>query len=101
MNIGLPIVAKDPTAQFELHKLAELKIGNFDLSFTNSALMMGSTNSPLRVRDKSSAKAKVEKARGAARQASAVKASDFGLDFKAMRSSIKDEVLERAASCER
>jgi len=40
MNFGLPIVAKDPTAQFELHKLAELKIGNFDLSFTNSALMM-------------------------------------------------------------
>ncbi len=40
MNIGLPIVAKDPTAQFELHKLAELKIGNLDLSFTNSALMM-------------------------------------------------------------
>ena len=40
MNIGLPIVAKDPTAQFELHKLAELKVGNFDLSFTNSALMM-------------------------------------------------------------
>jgi F-type H+-transporting ATPase subunit a len=40
MNIGLPIVAKDPTAQFELHKLADLKIGNFDLSFTNSALMM-------------------------------------------------------------
>jgi F-type H+-transporting ATPase subunit a len=40
MNIGLPIVAKDPTAQFKLHKLAELKIGSFDLSFTNSALMM-------------------------------------------------------------
>ncbi len=40
MNIGLPIVAKDPTAQFELHTLAELKIGNFDLSFTNSSLMM-------------------------------------------------------------
>jgi len=34
------IAAKDPTAQFELHKYAELKIGNFDLSFTNSALMM-------------------------------------------------------------
>jgi len=34
------IFAKDPTAQFELHKMAELKIGNFDLSFTNSALMM-------------------------------------------------------------
>jgi len=40
MNIGLPIVAKDPTAQFELHKLAELKLGNLDLSFTNSSLMM-------------------------------------------------------------
>ena len=30
----------DPISQFELHKLAKLKIGNFDLSFTNSALMM-------------------------------------------------------------
>ena len=40
MNIGLPIVAKDPTAQFELHNLIDLKIGKLDLSFTNSALMM-------------------------------------------------------------
>ena len=40
MNIGLPIVAKDPTAQFELHNVIPLKIGNLDLSFTNSALMM-------------------------------------------------------------
>jgi len=30
----------DPIAQFDLHKMAEIKIGNFDLSFTNSALMM-------------------------------------------------------------
>ena len=30
----------DPIAQFEIHKLAELKIGNFDISFTNSSLMM-------------------------------------------------------------
>jgi len=30
----------DPIAQFELHKLAELKIGKYDLSFTNSALIM-------------------------------------------------------------
>lgn len=30
----------DPIAQFEIHKLAELKIGKFDISFTNSALMM-------------------------------------------------------------
>lgn len=34
------IAAKDPTAQFELHKYAEFKIGNLDISFTNSALMM-------------------------------------------------------------
>ena len=34
------IAAKDPTAQFNLHKYAELKIGNLDISFTNSALMM-------------------------------------------------------------
>ena len=30
----------DPIAQFEIHKLAELKIGKYDISFTNSALMM-------------------------------------------------------------
>ncbi len=30
----------DPISQFELHKLAEFKIGKYDLSFTNSALMM-------------------------------------------------------------
>lgn len=30
----------DPISQFELYKLADLKIGNTDLSFTNSALMM-------------------------------------------------------------
>lgn len=30
----------DPIAQFEIHKLAELKIGKYDLSFTNSSLMM-------------------------------------------------------------
>ncbi len=30
----------DPISQFEIKKLAELKIGNFDISFTNSALMM-------------------------------------------------------------
>lgn len=33
----------DPIAQFELHKLAELKIGQYDLSFTNSALIMAVT----------------------------------------------------------
>ncbi len=30
----------DPISQFEIHKLIELKIGKFDLSFTNSSLMM-------------------------------------------------------------
>lgn len=30
----------DPISQFELKKLASLKVGNFDLSFTNSSLMM-------------------------------------------------------------
>jgi len=30
----------DPIKQFEIHKMKELKIGNFDVSFTNSALMM-------------------------------------------------------------
>ncbi len=30
----------DPIAQFEIHKLAELKIGKYDISFTNSSLMM-------------------------------------------------------------
>ena len=30
----------DPIGQFEIKKYAELKIGNFDISFTNSALMM-------------------------------------------------------------
>ncbi len=30
----------DPISQFDLKKMAELKVGNFDLSFTNSALMM-------------------------------------------------------------
>lgn len=30
----------DPIAQFEIKKLAELKIGNYDISFTNSSLMM-------------------------------------------------------------
>jgi len=30
----------DPISQFEIHKLAELKIGKFDISFTNSSLMM-------------------------------------------------------------
>lgn len=30
----------DPISQFEIKKLAELKVGNFDISFTNSALMM-------------------------------------------------------------
>ncbi|WP_026941129.1 F0F1 ATP synthase subunit A [Hellea balneolensis] len=30
----------DPIGQFEIKKLAELKIGNFDISFTNSSLMM-------------------------------------------------------------
>ena len=35
-----PSMAMDPTAQFELHKLAKLTLGKFDLSFTNSALMM-------------------------------------------------------------
>lgn len=33
----------DPIAQFELHKLAELKIGQYDLCFTNSALIMAVT----------------------------------------------------------
>jgi F-type H+-transporting ATPase subunit a len=40
MSIALPIMAKDPTAQFDLYRLIELKIGGLDLSFTNSALMM-------------------------------------------------------------
>jgi len=30
----------DPIGQFEIKKLAELKIGNYDISFTNSSLMM-------------------------------------------------------------
>ena len=30
----------DPIKQFEIKKLAELKVGNFDISFTNSSLMM-------------------------------------------------------------
>jgi len=30
----------DPISQFEIHKLIEFKIGKFDLSFTNSSLMM-------------------------------------------------------------
>ena len=30
----------DPISQFEIHKLAQLKIGNYDISFTNSSLMM-------------------------------------------------------------
>jgi len=30
----------DPIKQFEIKKLAELKLGNFDISFTNSSLMM-------------------------------------------------------------
>ncbi|WP_409433411.1 F0F1 ATP synthase subunit A [Litorimonas sp. RW-G-Af-16] len=30
----------DPISQFDLHTLAELKVGKFDISFTNSALMM-------------------------------------------------------------
>jgi len=30
----------DPISQFEIHKLIELKIGELDLSFTNSSLMM-------------------------------------------------------------
>ena len=30
----------NPISQFEIHKLAELKIGKYDISFTNSALMM-------------------------------------------------------------
>jgi F-type H+-transporting ATPase subunit a len=32
--------ANDPMSQFELHKMLELKIGNTDISFTNSAFMM-------------------------------------------------------------
>ena len=30
----------DPIAQFEIHKIFDLKLGKYDLSFTNSALMM-------------------------------------------------------------
>lgn len=30
----------DPISQFEIKKIADLKIGNYDLSFTNSSLMM-------------------------------------------------------------
>ena len=39
----LPILAKDPLdpiSQFDIKRIAELRIGNFDISFTNSALMM-------------------------------------------------------------
>ena len=35
------IFALDPIKQFEIHKMGPtLKIGNFDLSFTNASLMM-------------------------------------------------------------
>jgi len=43
LHFTAPILAKDPLdpiSQFEIKKLAELKIGEFDISFTNSALMM-------------------------------------------------------------
>ena len=30
----------DPIGQFKIKKMAELKIGNVDISFTNSSLMM-------------------------------------------------------------
>ena len=30
----------DPITQFEIHKLLELSIGKYDISFTNSSLMM-------------------------------------------------------------
>ena len=39
----LPLLAADPLdpiSQFEIKRIAELNIGNFDISFTNSALMM-------------------------------------------------------------
>ena len=39
----LPIMAKDPLdpiSQFDIKVLQDLRIGNFDISFTNSALMM-------------------------------------------------------------
>ena len=42
-NFTAPILAKDPLdpiSQFDIKRLAELRIGNFDISFTNSALMM-------------------------------------------------------------
>jgi F-type H+-transporting ATPase subunit a len=35
INAGL-----DPIAQFKIYKLAELKVGKYDLSFTNASLMM-------------------------------------------------------------
>ena len=33
-------MANDPIKQFEIHRLADIRIGHFDLSFTNSSLMM-------------------------------------------------------------
>ena len=34
------VAGLDPIAQFEIHKLAELKVGKYDLSFTNASFMM-------------------------------------------------------------
>ena len=41
--MGFPFLAADPLdpiSQFEIKRIADLRIGNFDISFTNSALMM-------------------------------------------------------------